>query len=133
MMKKLESSFQVTVPAFESLIRSELFDGTYSYSTWSPNWSKTTPTYEIKSNSAQTPSIWKDEFDQSKTSETLDSIDILADSWRDLCQGNFTLPVKTLTVLQIDTHDASCTTFKLSPNEQFIVGQERLNYLLRGQ
>ena len=69
MMKTLESSFQVIIHNLQSLIRLELFDGTYSYSTWSPNWSKTSPTYEIKSNSAQIPSIWKDEFDQSKTPE----------------------------------------------------------------
>ena len=99
MMKTLESSFQVIIHKLQSLIYSELFDGTYSYSTWSPNWSKTSPTYEIKSNSAQTPSIWKDEFDQSKTPESLDTIDILADSWRELCKGNFPPPVKTLNAI----------------------------------
>ena len=96
----------------------ELFDGTYSYNTWSPNWSKTTPKYEIRSNSSATPSIWKDEFDpvnddgssfSSSSVSEYKTEEILNDSWRELCKV---------------VHGQSCSTFKLSPNEQFIVGQE---------
>ena len=76
---------------FLNVFKPELFDGTYSYSTWSPNWSKTDPKFEIKSNSAETPSIWKDEFDQSKDQAELEKKEILNDSWRDLCKGKFSL------------------------------------------
>merc|ERR1719204_277047 len=95
----------------------ELYDGTYSYSRFSATWSKIDSEYYFQSNSNTEPSIWRQRFNFDKFASTGDKTDgdkvsIVDKKWKDNCEGG-------------------CTTYYVSPNEEYVLFQKTNKQLWR--
>ena len=95
----------------------ELYDGTYSYSRFSATWSKIDSEYYFQSNNNAEPSIWRQRFNFDNFVSNGDKTDgekvsIVSTKWQNNCDGG-------------------CTTYYISPNEEYVLFQKTNKQLWR--